>query len=99
MQYTANSLENHWMPFTSNSDFKSNPRIVTKAEGAYFWDQNGGQILDASSALFCTPLGHGRKEIAEAVYEQLQHHDYSPHFQMGHPGSFELAQKVTRLNT
>ena len=97
MQYTANSLENHWMPFTVNSDFKSNPRIVTKAEGVYFWDQNGGQILDASSALFCTPLGHGRKEIAEAVYEQLQHHDYSPHFQMGHPGSFELAQKVTRI--
>ena len=23
MKYTANTLENHWMPFTSNRDFKA----------------------------------------------------------------------------
>jgi len=97
MQYTANTLENHWMPFTGNRDFKANPRLVVKAEGCYYWDHKGGKIIDASSGLFCCAAGHARPEIAEAVYAQLKEADYSPHFQMGHPASFELAQKVARL--
>ena len=28
-----NSLEEHWMPFTSNHDFKDSPRLMVKAEG------------------------------------------------------------------
>jgi len=97
MQYTANTLENHWMPFTGNRDFKANPRLIVKAEGCYYWDHKGGKIIDASSGLFCCAAGHARPEIAEAVYAQLKEADYSPHFQMGHPASFELAQKVARL--
>ena len=42
-------------------------------------------------------LGHGRREIAEAVYQQMLANDYTPHFQLGHPGSFELAERVCRL--
>jgi beta-alanine--pyruvate transaminase len=85
------------MPFTANRDFKSNPRMVVKSEGMYMWDYKGGQIIDGSSALFCTPAGHARREIAEAVYNQMLNNDYTPHFQLGHPGSFELAERVCRL--
>ena len=28
-----NSLNEHWMPFTSNKDFKANPRLITEAKG------------------------------------------------------------------
>ncbi|NQU61469.1 MAG: aspartate aminotransferase family protein [Rhodospirillales bacterium] len=97
MQYTANSLENHWMPFTGNRDFKADPRMMVKGEGVYYWDQKGGKILDGSSGMFCTAAGHCRPEIAEAVYKQLQENDFAPPFQNGHPGAFELAQKVCRL--
>ncbi len=97
MQYTANSLEEHWMPFSQNKEFKENPRLVVKSEGCYMWDQNGGKILDGSSSLFNVACGHGRTEISEAVYAQLKQNDYTPHFQMGHPGSFELARMVSRL--
>ena len=97
MEFTTNSLEEHWMPFTGNRDFKANPRIVVKAEGAYFIDHKGGTVLDASSGLFCVPLGHGRPEIAKAVHDQLLTNDYTPPFQLGHPGSFELASKVARI--
>ena len=68
MSYDVNSLEAHWMPFSANRDFKANPRMVVKSEGMYMWDYKGGQIIDGSSAWFCTPAGHGRREIAEAVY-------------------------------
>ena len=97
MQYTANSLENYWMPFTANRDFKDAPRLMVKGEGVYYWDQKGGKILDGSSGMFCTAAGHCRPEIAEAVYKQLQVNDFAPPFQNGHPGTFELAQKVSRL--
>ncbi len=97
MQYTANTLENHWMPFTANREFKEDPRLLVRGEGVYFWDHKGGKILDGSSGLFCSAAGHCRPEIAEAVYQSLQENDFAPPFQLGHPGSFELAQKVSRL--
>ena len=97
MSYDVNSLESHWMPFTANRDFKQNPRIVVKSDGMYLWDYKGGEVIDGSSGLFCTPLGHGRREIAEAVYQQMLTNDYTPHFQLGHPGSFELAERVCRI--
>ncbi|MGC6412766.1 MAG: aspartate aminotransferase family protein [Candidatus Puniceispirillaceae bacterium] len=97
MPFDTNSLEEHWMPFSGNRDFKANPRLVVKSEGMYCWDYKGGQLIDGSSGLFCNPAGHGRREIAEAVYNQMQENDYIPHFQLGHPGSFELAERVARL--
>ncbi len=97
MEYNTNTLEHQWMPFTGNRDFKADPRLIVKAEGKYYYDHKGGQILDGSSGLFCCPLGHGRKEIAEAVYEQLMQNDYTPPFQMGHPGAFDLAQRIARV--
>ena len=47
-----NSLEEHWMPFTSNHDFKDSPRLMVKAEGMYYTDHHGNQLIDASSGLF-----------------------------------------------
>jgi len=91
-----NSLEEHWMPFTSNHDFKENPRLMVKAEGVYYTDHHGKQLIDASSGLFCSPAGHGRKEIRDAVYKQLEQLDYVQPFQQGYGGSFELARKITK---
>ena len=91
-----NSLEEHWMPFTSNHDFKENPRLMVKAEGVYYTDHYGKKLIDASSGLFCSPAGHGRTEIRDAVYKQLQDLDYVQPFQQGYAGSFELARKIAK---
>ncbi|MCB2099362.1 MAG: aminotransferase class III-fold pyridoxal phosphate-dependent enzyme [Rhodobacterales bacterium] len=97
MQYTANTLENHWMPFTGNRDFKADPRLMVKAEGVYFTSHLGHKVIDASSGLFCSAAGHCRPEITEAVATQLATLDYCPHFQIGAPPSFELANRLTRI--
>jgi beta-alanine--pyruvate transaminase len=97
MQYTSNTLENHWMPFTANRDFKADPRLIVKGEGINFTNHNGGRVIDGSSGLFCCAAGHGRKEIADAVANQLMEIDYSPHFQIGSPPSFELASRISAL--
>jgi beta-alanine--pyruvate transaminase len=84
----------HWMPYTGNRDFKANPRMMASASGAYYTMQDGKKVFDGLSGLWCTGLGHGRKEIAEAVGRQAATLDYSPAFQFGHALSFELANKI-----
>jgi beta-alanine--pyruvate transaminase len=97
MQVTTNSLDAYWMPFTANRDFKDEPRLLVKGEGVYYWNHKGEKILDGTAGLFCCALGHGRKEIIDAVSHQLSELDYSPSFNIGHPGPFELASKIAAL--
>ena len=87
-------LESFWMPFTANRQFKANPRLLARAEGMHYWTPEGRQILDGVAGLWCVNAGHGRKEITEAVSRQIAEMDYAPPFQMGHPGAFELANRV-----
>ena len=91
-----NSLNEHWMPFTSNKDFKENPRLITEAKGVYLTNHQGKKQIDASSGLFCNPLGHGREEIINAITNQLKKLDYAQPFQQGFGGSFELATKIAK---
>ena len=91
-----NSLQEHWMPFTSNKDFKENPRLITEAKGVYQKNHHGKTLIDASSGLFCNPLGHGRKEIISAITKQLEQLDYCQPFQQGFGGSFELATRIAK---
>ena len=91
-----NSLNEHWMPFTSNRDFKENPRLITEAKGVYLKNHQGQTQIDASSGLFCNPLGHGRKEIIDAITNQLNTLDYAQPFQQGFGGSFELATRISK---
>lgn len=97
MQYATNTLEHQWMPFTGNRDFKAEPRLIVRGEGVYYWNHKGEKMLDGSSGLFCCAAGHGRKEIADAVAKQLMEVEFTPHFQMGHPSSFELASRIAKL--
>ena len=91
-----NSLEEHCMPLTSNKDFKENPRLITEAKGLYLKNHHGKTMIDASSGLFCNPLGHGRKEIINAITKQLETLDFVTPFQQGFGGSFELATKIAK---
>ena len=91
-----NSLNEHWMPFSSNKDFKKNPRIIVGAEGIYLKNHEGKTLIDASSGLYCNPLGHGRKEIIDAIRNQLEKLDYTMPFQQGYGGSFELATMIAQ---
>jgi beta-alanine--pyruvate transaminase len=97
MEMTLENLERHWMPFTSNRDFKRQPRMFVRASGMHYFDPAGRQVLDGSSGLFCSPAGHCRPEIAAAVAEQLHTLDYTPSFMRGHPGAFALADAVAAL--
>jgi len=91
-----NSLNEHWMPFTSNREFKENPRLITEAKGVYLKNHQGQTQIDASSGLFCNPFGHGREEIINSITNQLRKLDYAQPFQQGFGGSFELATRISK---
>jgi taurine--2-oxoglutarate transaminase len=46
------------------------PMVVTKAEGSYVWDRNGNRLLDFTSQLVFTNLGHQHPRIIKAIQEQ-----------------------------
>jgi beta-alanine--pyruvate transaminase len=97
METTLENLERHWLPFTSNRDFKREPRLFVRASGMHYFTPSGRQVLDGSSGLFTTAAGHCRPEIASAVAEQLGTLDFTPSFQRSHPGAFALADGVAAL--
>ena len=90
-------LDAHWMPFTGNRQFKAQPRMIVGGQGAYYTDATGRKIFDGLSGLWCCGLGHGRREIAEAIGRAANTLDYAPAFQFGHPASFELANRIKAL--
>ena len=90
-------LDAHWMPFTANRSFKAQPRMIVGGQGAYYQDADGRKIFDGLSGLWCSGLGHGRKEVAEAIGRAAANLDYAPAFQFGHPAAFELANRIKEL--
>jgi len=91
------NLDHHWMPYTANRAFKQKPRMIVGSSGNYYRSDDGRQIFDSLSGLWCCGAGHGVEAIGEAVGRQLQNNDFSPGFQFGHPLSFELAEKISEL--
>lgn len=90
----ANSLEEFWMPFTPQRFFKDAPRIVVAADGMYYTDQDGKQILDGTAGLWAVNAGHNKARIKEAMTAQMNTLDYAPNFQMGHPTAFKAASRL-----
>jgi beta-alanine--pyruvate transaminase len=91
-------LDAFWMPFTANRQFKAKPRMLVRAEGMHYWTDDGREVLDGVSGLWCVNAGHGRREITEAVTKQLATMEFAPSFQMGHPLAFELANRLARIS-
>ena len=92
-----NDLAAFWMPFTSNRDFKKNPRMIARAKDLYYYTPDNRAVLDATAGLWCCNAGHNRDEIADAIALQARTLDFAPSFQFGHPMAFQLASRIADL--
>ncbi|MEB3357230.1 MAG: aspartate aminotransferase family protein [Synechococcales bacterium] len=97
MQNLTASLDAFWMPFTANRQFKASPRLLVSAKDMHYTSDDGRQILDGTAGLWCVNAGHCRPKIVEAIHRQAATLDFAPTFQMGHPGPFELAERLTQM--
>lgn len=89
-----NSMEEFWMPFTPQRMYKKAPRVITRAEGMYIYDQAGRQILDMSAGLYSVNAGHNPPRINEAIKAQLEQLHYIPTFNLSHPAAFIAAKRL-----
>ena len=72
--------------------------VIVEGRGAHVFDARGTRYLDGTAGLWCVNVGHGRREIAEAVREQLETLDYfSTFYQYVHPTAAALARRLAEL--
>ncbi|GIM44922.1 putative aminotransferase YhxA [Collibacillus ludicampi] len=88
--------KDHLWHAMSRYNEKATPLIGMRGEGGWFFDVNGDKFFDGVSGLWCLNLGHGRKEIAQAAYEQMVNLSYFP-LTLSHIPAIQLSAKISEL--
>ena len=91
------NMDNHWLPFTPNRHFREHPRVFVAADGMTFTTDDGRQVLDGVSSLWCVGAGHNRRSINEAIKKQLDTLDYATAFQVCNDKAFKAAEMIAAL--
>ncbi|WP_051221964.1 aspartate aminotransferase family protein [Conexibacter woesei] len=87
-----------WMHFSRMGAYENaEVPIITRGDGCYVWDQHGKKYLDGLSSLFCTNIGHGRADVAQAGADQAKELGFFTNWSYAHPRSIELAAKIAEL--
>ena len=89
----------HVHPFTDTAALNAKgARVITRADGVWLTDSEGGQILDGMAGLWCVNIGYGRNELAEAAARQMtQLPYYNTFFSTTHPPVISLAARIAEL--
>ncbi|WP_228430707.1 aspartate aminotransferase family protein [Baekduia soli] len=88
-----------WMHFSRMGAYEAGAElpIIVRGDGCYVWDQHGRRYLDGLSSLFCTNIGHGRADVAQAGADQARELGFFTNWSYAHPRAIELAAKVAEL--
>ncbi len=94
-QMAADHFWPHARPAGDMSE-ESGLKVVTDAEGIWVTDAQGKRWIDTISSMWLTNIGHGRREIADAVHQQMTEISYSPGGTVS-PATARLASRVAAL--
>ncbi len=91
--------DHHLHPWTNFGPFEDQGALViSRGEGAWLWDANGAKYFDAVGGLWCTNIGLGRREMAQAIAEQAERLAFSNTFvDMTNDPAARLAAKIASL--
>jgi putrescine aminotransferase len=71
---------------------------MAAGEGVYLTDTDGKRYVDAVGGLWCTNIGLGREEMADAIADQVRRLAYSnPFVDMTHQPAADLAARLADL--
>jgi putrescine---pyruvate transaminase len=76
---------------------KANRTVSMRAEGIYVYDQNGRRLIDGPGGMWCTQIGYARREMAEAIAEQVMQLSYHSPWNTAAEPSAVLAHKLAEL--
>jgi len=87
-----------WMHFTRMGSYAdADVPIIVRGDGCHVWDDKGNRFFDGLSSLFCTNIGHGRGEVAQAGADQARELGFFTNWSYAHPRSIELAARIAAL--
>ncbi len=62
----------HLHPFTSVPGLlREGATVISRGHGVIIEDNRGRELIDAAAGLWCVNVGHGRREIVDAVAKQM----------------------------
>ena len=96
---TQQSAIHHWHPMADpKTAEQSAPLVFERAQGVYIYDTGGRRYLDSQGGLWCVNVGHGRKEVKDAIKAQLDNLPYYTTFgDTSNLPVMELAERLTRM--
>jgi adenosylmethionine-8-amino-7-oxononanoate aminotransferase len=77
---------------------KNRRTLLSKGEGVYVYDSEGKRLLDAPAGMWCVNIGHGREEMAQAVYDQIMALTYVSPWSMTTGPAAEFAAELAELS-
>ena len=73
-------------------------KLIVKSDNIYLYDENGKKYIDGPGGMWCNNIGHGNREIGEAVKNQLEKMEYCSPFSESSEISAELASVLSELS-
>ena len=71
--------------------------ISARAEGIYVYDSTGKRLIDGPGGMWCSQIGYGRREMADAIAEQVMQLSYHSPWNTASEPSAVLAKKLADL--
>ena len=93
------ALDTHlWHPFADMASVRRAEFVIERGEDVWIWDREGRRYLDATASLWYANVGHGRREIADAVAKQMARLEaYSTFGDFANEPALELAATLADL--
>lgn len=87
-----------WHPFTQMKEWaEETPVIITEGRGSFVKDVFGRWYLDGVSSVWVTVHGHRKREIDNAIKEQVDKISHSTLLGLTHPPAVMLAEKLVKI--
>jgi adenosylmethionine-8-amino-7-oxononanoate aminotransferase len=87
-----------WHPFTQMKDWlEERPIIISEGRDCFIKDIYGRWYLDGVSSLWVNIHGHRKKEIDDAIKEQLDSISHSTLLGLSNVPAIELAEKIIKI--
>lgn len=92
-------MTKYWHPFADmRAITRGSELVLDRADGYYVYDTDGRRYLDATASLWYCNVGHGRTEIAQAAFEQMQNLEaYSTFGDLTNPPVMALTDRLAEI--
>ncbi|MEM7294879.1 MAG: aminotransferase [Pseudomonadota bacterium] len=86
-------------PWDNIHNLGNNQRTVVKqGDGVYVFDSDGNRLIDGPGGMWCVNIGHGREEMAKAIYDQVMELPYASPWSLTTGPASEFSAQLASLS-